>query len=71
MSNVSQINALGAVLSKGILKEIQKQTEGAPGGWTLRSSNESFLQQGAQCYAAVSDGNVAKIGLKGSPVVGK
>jgi len=71
MSNISEINALGSVLTKGILKEIRKQTEGAPGGWTLKSSNESFLQQGAQCYAAASDGNVAKIGLKGVPIVGK
>ena len=71
MSNISEINSLGSVLSKGILKEIQKQQEGAPGGWTLKSSNEGFLQQGAQCYAAASDGNVAKIGIKGPMVVGK
>jgi len=71
MSNISQIKALGSVLSKGIVKEINKQSDGAPGGWTLRASNEGYLQQGAQCYASVSDGGVSRVGIKGNPIVGK
>ena len=71
MANMSDIKGLSSVLAKGVASEISKQIERSPGSWALKSSNEGFLGGGAQCYAAISDSSVAKIGLKGSPIVGK
>tara|TARA_Y100000034_G_C6884127_1_gene405686 strand:+ start:364 stop:582 length:219 start_codon:yes stop_codon:yes gene_type:complete len=71
MSNISQIKALGSIVSKSLMREIDKQSASAPGGWTLKDSNEGYLQQGAQCYAAVGDGSSAKVGISNStPIVG-
>ena len=71
MSSISKLNSLGSVLSKSISREISKQIEASPGSWSLSSSNEGYLGGAAQCYSAVSDGSVAKIGIKGTPIVGR
>ena len=71
MANISDIKGLSSVLAKGVAAEISKQIERSPGSWALQSNNEGFLGGAAQCYAANSDGAVAKIGLRGTPIVGK
>ncbi|MAG26194.1 hypothetical protein CMI47_11590 [Candidatus Pacearchaeota archaeon] len=71
MSNLSKLQSLSSVLSKGIAKEIQSHIEKTPGAWTHRSNNEGFLSHGGQCYAGVTDNTVAKIGTSGNPIVGK
>jgi len=72
MSNLSKLQSLSSTLSRGVAKEIAKQIESTPGSWTLKSNNEGFLSQSAQCYAGVTGGGmVAKIGVSGNPIVGR
>ena len=71
MSNISKIQSMSSVLSKGVAAEIAKQIERQPGTWGIKSNNEGYLGGSAQSYASVSDGSVAKIGVRGLPIVGK